>query len=74
MKNNKKYGQLKDLPLSDKYLLSVSEAAAFFNICEKKIRRLVSQYPNANLAVANGRNILIRRKKFEEFIDTVLEV
>lgn len=58
----------------NKYLLTVKEAAAYFSICEKKIRKIITLYPEANLAVMNGSNILIRRKNFEQYVDKITEL
>ena len=68
-----KKNQIQVLP-EEKYLLSVSEAALYFNICEKKIRSILKNCPDADLAVMNGRNLLIRRKKFETFLDSRSEI
>lgn len=60
------------IPISEKYLLSVSEAAAYFNIGEKRIRRLAEDNLN-RFAVMNGNRCLIIRKRFEEYIDSLTE-
>lgn len=60
------------IPISEKYLLSISEAAAYFNIGEKRIRRLAEDNMN-HFSVMNGNRYLIIRKRFEEYIDSLTE-
>ena len=48
----------KNIPISEKYLLSISEAAAYFNIGEKRLRRLAED---------DNRYA----KRFEEYIDSL---
>lgn len=58
-----------EIPIWEKYTLSIEEAAAYFRIGENKLRRIVSENPNADFVVWNGNRPQIKRKKFEEFID-----
>lgn len=53
--------------LKDKYLLTVKEAAFYFNIGTKKLRR-IAEDNLGNVAVFCGNRFLIVRPKFEEFI------
>lgn len=57
------------IPIWEKFTLSVEEAAAYFNIGENKIRRIISENNNADYILWNGDRPRIKRKKFEEFID-----
>lgn len=59
----------KTIPLWEKYVLTVDEAAAYFHIGEKRIRALVLEQPNADFYLHNGNRVLIKRKLFEKFID-----
>ena len=56
------------IPLGEKYLLTIKEAALYFNIGQKKMRRIAEDYIG-DLAIFSGNRYLIKRKKFEEFID-----
>lgn len=56
------------VPLGEKYLLTVKEAAIYFNIGQKKMRRIAEDYIG-DLAIFCGNRYLIKRKKFEDFID-----
>ncbi|WP_026658393.1 excisionase [Butyrivibrio sp. AC2005] len=53
--------------LSEKYLLTVKEAAAYFGIGEKRIRFLVNENPD--LGLHNGDRTMVHRRKFEKYID-----
>ena len=58
------------VPLWEKYILTIEEAVNYFNIGEKKMRLLVSEHLSDNsFVVLNGNKALIKRKKFEEFLD-----
>lgn len=53
--------------LKDKYMLTVKEAAFYFNIGTKKMRR-IAEDNLGNIAVYSGNRFLIIRPKFEDFI------
>ena len=55
------------LPVSEKYMLTIKEAAAYFNIGIKKLRR-IAEDNLGTAAVYCGNRFLIIRPKFEEFI------
>ena len=54
-------------PASEKYMLTIKEAAAYFNIGIKKLRR-IAEDNLGTVAVYCGNRFLIIRPKFEEFI------
>jgi len=53
--------------LKDKYMLTIKEAAFYFNIGTKKMRR-IAENNLGNIAVYSGNRFLIIRPKFEDFI------
>ena len=53
--------------LKDKYMLTIKEAAFYFNIGTKKMRR-IAEDNLGTVAVYCGNRFLIIRPKFEEFI------
>ena len=55
------------IPLNEKYMLSINEAAQYFNIGVKKMRRLAEDNLGV-FAVYSGNRYLIIRCKFEEFL------
>ncbi len=58
---------MRDIPLNEKYMLTCKEAAAYFNIGVKKIRRLAEDHMS-DFAVYSGNKYLIIRTKFEDFL------
>ena len=55
-------------PLGEKYCLTITEAAEYFEIGVKKMRWLINEHPG-EFSIMNGTKNLIIRKKFEEFLD-----
>lgn len=60
-----------EVPVWQKYVLSVEEAAAYFHIGVNRLRRLISQHKNADWLLWNQTHAQIKRCKFEQFIDSV---
>ena len=60
-----------DVPIWEKYTLTIEEAAKYFRIGEKKLRKLAEENPDANWLIMNGNRIQIKRKQFEKIIDTL---
>ena len=58
---------MSNIPMNEKYTLSIKEAAAYFGIGIKKMRRLVEDHTDS-FAVLSGNRYLIIRTKFEEFL------
>ena len=59
-----------DVPIWEKYTLTIEEAAKYFRIGESKLRKLAEENLNAGWVLMNGNRIQIERKKFEQLIDT----
>lgn len=59
------------VPLWKKYTLTITEASEYFNIGEKKLRQLIQENDTADFILNNGVKVLIKRIKFEQFIDAV---
>ena len=62
-----KGGLTKPLPINERYMLTIKEAASYFNIGTKKLRR-IAEDNLGTVAVFCGNRFLIVRPKFEEFI------
>lgn len=60
-----------EIPISEKYMLTINEAAAYFSIGIKKLRRMAEDN-EGKFAVAMGSRYLIVREKFEEYIDSLI--
>lgn len=56
------------VPVSEKYNLTINEAAVYFNIGVKRLRRLVSENPG-KFTIRCGSKQLIIKHKFEKFVD-----
>ena len=56
------------VPLHEKFLLSIPEAAAYFGIGQNRISELALQ-DGCKFVVFVGNTKRIKRKKFEEFLD-----
>lgn len=55
------------LPIGEKYMLTIKEAGAYFNIGIKKMRRLAEDNLG-DFSIYSGNRYLIIRTKFEEYI------
>ena len=60
-----------DVPIWEKYTLTMEEAAKYFRIGEKKLRKLAEETPDAPWLIMNGNRAQIKRKLFEKVIDTL---
>ena len=60
-----------DVPIWEKYTLTIEEAARYFRIGEKKLRKLVEENPDAGWLIMNGNRAQIKRRQFEKFIDSL---
>ena len=58
-----------DVPIWEKYSLTVNEASAYFHIGDKKLREIIADDPDADYILRVGNRNMIRRKKFEAFLD-----
>lgn len=60
-----------DIPIWERYTLTIEEASKYFRIGENKLRRLAEDNKNANWLIMNGNRIQVKRKQFEKIIDTL---
>ena len=59
-----------EVPIWEKYCLTLDEAAAYFGIGVNKLREM-SDEPNCQFVIFNGSKRLIKRQKLEEnLVDT----
>ena len=61
-------------PVWRRYTLTIEEAARYYHIGESKLRSIVDMHPNGNFYVMNGNRVLIKREKFEEYLDQATAV
>ena len=60
-----------DVPIWEKYTLTIEEAARYFRIGEKKLRKLAEENPDASWLIMNGNHVQIKRRQFEKVIDSL---
>ena len=62
------------VPISEKYSLTIEEASKYFNIGDKKLRRIISENIDSGLYIQNGAKTLIKRKKFEDYLNSLTSI
>ena len=60
-----------DVPIWEKYTLTIEEAARYFRIGEKKLRKLAEENPDASWLIMNANRVQIKRRQFEKVIDSL---
>ena len=55
--------------IKDKFCLTIEEASDYFNIGEKKLRQIVTENLYSDFIIQNGVKYLIKRKRFETFLN-----
>ena len=63
-----------DVPIWEKYTLTIEEASKYFRIGEKKLRKLAEENLDTGWVIVNGNRVQIKRKQFEKIIDTSDEI
>lgn len=66
--DEKEPNQSIDIPIWKRYLLSVTEAAQFYHIGEKRLRQIVDIHPNGEFYLLVGNKVLFKKEKFEQFL------
>ncbi|MFQ7354231.1 MAG: excisionase [Coprococcus phoceensis] len=51
-----------DVPIWEKYTLTIEEASKYFRVVEKKLRKLAEENLDAGWVIVNGNRIQIKRK------------
>lgn len=62
------------VPVKDKYLQTVKEASEYFGLGTDKIREITDSAEGINCVLFNGSKRMIKRKKMEQYLDSVYEV
>lgn len=60
---------LLDIPVWLRYTMTIEESACYYHIGEKKLRVIIDEHPNEDFYMMNGNRILIKREKFQQFLD-----
>lgn len=64
----------KQVQIKDKFCLTIEEASAYFNIDEKKLRKIVSDNLDSGFVIQNGVKFLVKRKQFGKFLDDLTSI
>lgn len=57
-----------NIPIENKFILTINEAVAYFNIGQKRLRELIKD-EKCDFVLFNGKKALIKRNKLEEYIN-----
>ena len=60
--------------IQNKFCLTIDEVVIYFNIGEKKLRKLVSDNLDSGFIIQNGVKFLIKRKRFEDFLNDLTAI
>ena len=60
--------------IQNKFCLTIDEAVIYFNIGEKKLRKLVSDNWDSGFIIQHGVKFLIKRKRFEDFLNDLTAI
>lgn len=60
-----------DVPIWEKYTLTIEEASKYFRIGEKKLCKIAEENQTASWVIMNGNRVQIKRKQFEKIIDSL---
>ena len=63
-----------NVPIWEKYTLSISEASSYFNIGENKLRTIVANNKKAPYILWIGSRPHIKRSLFEKYVNQSLEL
>lgn len=58
-----------EVPLWKKYALTLSEAARYFGIGERKLQQIAEENQDSGIVIYNGVKLLFKREKFSEWLD-----
>ena len=62
------------MQIKDKFCLTIDEAAAYFNIGQKKLRKIVTENLDSGFVIQNGVKFLIKREQFEKYLDALTTI
>ena len=60
--------------IKDKFCLTIEEASEYFNIGQKKLRKIVTENLDSGFVIQNGVKFLIKREQFEKYLDALTAI
>ena len=60
--------------IKDKFCLTIDEAAAYFNIGQKKLRKIVTENLDSGFVIQNGVKFLTKREQFQKYLDALTTI
>lgn len=63
-----------EVPIWERYALSIPEAVQLFGIGEKRMYQLVQENRNADFILEIGSHVKIKREKFARFLDAATTI
>ena len=66
---NEKSEYLGAIPVWERFLVTIEEAAQYYHIGENKLRMIADEHPEADFIIRNGNRILFKRPRFEAYLD-----
>ena len=60
-----------EVPLWKKYSLTLSEAAHYFGIGERKLQQIADDNRDTGIVIYNGVKLLFKRERFSEWLNEV---
>lgn len=63
-----------EVPIWKKYALSITEAADYYGIGEKRLYQIVREHQGAEFLLEIGSHVKIKRKIFENYLNDVSTV
>ena len=67
----KDFSEMGLVPVWEKYSLTVVEAAEYFNIGQNRLWDMIHENEEADFLLYKGRGVLIKREKFERYLDDI---
>ena len=58
-----------EVPIWERYSLTINEASCYFHIGDKKLREIIEMDPDADYLIQVNSRVMIKRKRFEQFLD-----
>lgn len=66
--------ELVQIPITEKAVLSINEAAAYSNIGIHKLQQICSSEEGKKFAFKNGNRNMIKRKAFDKWLESIEQI